>query len=373
MLKVFLCLQPGQEYVRSLVHQLLTLIYWRKKRLTLPFWKMFTEDVGKFNEEPIELSFSLLGRSLVNDGMRSDIDHVRDKYKGVKNYVMFKKEFQTEFLDRDTMKSVSGRFHIKEGNAKLSQVKAWLTDTINKARYNSYMVYTDNKAYKSTAKARDFSANLDDINANVPRLYLQRSVVVLEGLKEKHRTSIENDWGQKAWGEVWDEYKVVAVADDEEEEEIEDGVANHALVVKAIMPIPKAGAGKRQRYEEEEESQGEEQSAEEVTKQKKMKRVPSVMNFKNKLAESDASEKEEFDRLSAEWLIKHPGKRLQGTAYFQLGELAKVNAANAAGASKRRRGGAQKGFYNERVGDETDIQAALQASLEMLESDDEGH
>jgi hypothetical protein len=173
MLKVFLCLQPKQEYVRSLVHQLLTLVYWRQKKNRLPFWKLFKEDVAKFNEEPIELSFSLLGRSLKNDGMRNNIDHVRNKYKGVKNYVMFKQEFQKEFLDKDTMKSVSGRFTIKEGNAKLAQVKAWLLDVINKCRYNAYLVYTGKDAYKSADAARMNSVNVRDLNVQTPRAYLR--------------------------------------------------------------------------------------------------------------------------------------------------------------------------------------------------------
>jgi hypothetical protein len=371
MLKVFLCLQPKQEYVRSLVHQLLTLVYWRKKKNRLPFWKLFKEDVAKFNEEPIELSFSLLGRSLKNDGMRNNIDHVRNKYKGVKNYVMFKQEFQKEFLDKDTMKSVSGRFTIKEGNAKLAQVKAWLLDVINKCRYNAYLVYTGKDAYKSADAARINSINVRETHVQTPRAYLQDSVSVLGRLKERLRDSIENDWADANWGETWDAFKVpVVIANvhlqgQEPAEEQKFG----RQVVGRVLIRKKAAENEMENGEvtEEEESDAGSVDAERIPPRK---RRAAAVDFTNKLAMGNAAENGEFETLKTQWLLDHPGQKLAGAPYFALADLAKTNASLKVG-TKRKRVGDIKGVYNESEGNELDLEKALLASKGMTEAQEE--
>jgi hypothetical protein len=369
MLKVFLSLEPEQEYVRSLVHQMLTLIYWRKQRNKLPFWKLFTEDVGKFNEEPIELSFSLLGRSLVNDGMRTDIAHVRDKYKDVKNYVTFKKEFQKEFLDKDTMKSVSGRFHIKEGNTKLAQVKAWLMDTINKCRYNSYRVYTDDLAFKSITEGLEHSVNLKDADIESPRLYLPSCIEEMERLKEKHREVIECDWGKKVWGEVWDEFKeeVMHESDAEEDEDEDNAPVRYGRLVKRTRKkvIATASSGKDEVVQES-EMDGSSEEEEKMPRRRQVKKKHQV-DFTNRLAEADTQVNEEFERLKENWMRDNPGGRLQGGAYYRMSDQARSNVAM--GETNTHKRGRGVGFYNEQQGSETDVRAALHASRAMMEEE----
>lgn len=363
MLKVFLCINPKQEYVRSIVHQILTLVYWRKKKVSLPFWNMFKNDVAKFNEEPIELSFSLLGRSLTNDGLRNKLDHVRKKYRGVKNYILFKKEFELEFLGKDTMKSVSGRFEIKVGNQKLGQVRSWLLDVFNKCRYNVYHMYKSKAAFESFAEGVLHSGKAYKGERAHERNFRRSCAGILQERKDEWRDSIENNWADTAWGPVWDDFKVVAAVVDAEAQ-VEEAEEKKEQVAVPIV-IEKRGRKKQKIVEAFFEADDEEDSDDRpVGRAPRSKPVYVKPNFNNQLADEDRLVREEFAKLERAYQAEHGGKSLGGAAWHRKWEDARDNVANriAAEGGKRKRAGNTHGFYDEHRGNELDLEAALQAS-----------
>lgn len=204
LLKVFLCIQPGQEYVRSIVNQLLTIKYWEINKNILPFWEILKDDPAAFNEESVELSFSLLGRSLAGDSKKTDREHVQKKYLGVKSYMAAKKDFVKDLASPNTMKSVSGRFEVKKESTKLAQVKEWMLIMINQAKFNAYAPYCDTKAFKSLNEANKTDHRSDpNKQSPVQRTYLQDSASVLVAMKQKLIDGIENNWAETKFSEAF--------------------------------------------------------------------------------------------------------------------------------------------------------------------------
>lgn len=204
ILKVFLLLQPQQEYVRSIVNQLLTLTYWKDKEDELPFWDAFVKNPAIFNEEPIEVSFSLLGRSMEHDPLRNDRLHVEKKYRAVRQYLDAKGDFASEFLDKDTMKSVNGRKDMKKETTRLPQTKIWILEMIKKARYNQYAPYASTDAFKSSYHASRNSVNPLLPSNNLSRVYTNSAAAVLQQHKAYFRKEIENDWAVKTFSSDFD-------------------------------------------------------------------------------------------------------------------------------------------------------------------------
>lgn len=349
-------LQPKQEYVRSIIHQLLTLTYWRTER-RLPFWGIFKKDVAKFNEEPIELSFSLLGRSLQNDSMRNNLAHVRDKYRGIKSYIEFKAELQSEFLDKDTMKSVSGRFYIKDNNPKLAEVKAWLSHTLNRCRYNDYTIYADEKAYKSAQKAREFCST-PGAGYKWKRLYLRDTGRSMNMYRRSWRDCIESDWAVKALGPTWSAFTGEDAQQEEEDMDENEGEENQsdeehverepAVVVRPMIEKVLVSA------------QSDDQPMAKRAKKVVAPRVPR--SFENKTAQVDAQQKAVFDKLVADWRADNPGKTLTNKTWYAFDDLSKKQTSQSGGLGRRPTYGRSVGAYSERDND-----LALTAAIEYLD------
>ena len=210
MLKVFLSIQPKQEYVRSLVTMLLTLKYWEDKKDVLPFWNIFKEHPEAFNEESVEVSFSLLGRSVSGDSKRSDREHVNKKYLGVRSYLDMKKDFFTDLASQNSMKSVSGRFKVKAASLKLGQVKQWVLQMINQARHNSYSPYSNGSAFKSSFASIAHRLS-PTANLSLARTYNKDAAAVLKGTRETVTAAIETDWAHTTFGQIFDHMKPVEV------------------------------------------------------------------------------------------------------------------------------------------------------------------
>jgi hypothetical protein len=198
LLKVFLCLQPQQTYVRSIVSQLLTLIYWEQKKDVLPFWDVFINDPATFNEEPVEVSFSLLGRASANDSRRSDINKMEQKYIGVRAYLDAKRDFVTDLATQNTMKSVSGRFKVKKTSQKLQQIKQFVLQMINSARHNSYAPYNNETAFKSALQA-NLNKLAPTADVHLSRLYDADAAAVLDQERDNIRKAIETNWGTEKY------------------------------------------------------------------------------------------------------------------------------------------------------------------------------
>jgi hypothetical protein len=395
MLKVFLVLEPKQEYVRSIVNQLLTLLYWKGMEDDLPFWDAFVKNPAMFNEEPIEVSFSLLGRSMEHDPMRNDRLHVQKKYRGVRQYLDAKSDFGSEFMDRDTMKSVSGRKDMKKETTRLPQTKSWILEMIKKARYNQYAPYASHAAFKSSYQAALHSVNPLSANNNLPRFFAKDATAVLEAHKAYFTSETESDWAVKTFSSEFDYMG----------RELEAPMANYGpppvSVNVAAQEVPEArerkrakagdqrgharrGKHEKQAEESDEASAQESDDGEEVDLVSDMgsnnviarhnARVVAAAGmensnpdrFKNRMGAADQPGKDRFESLQADW-YKSNGrdKVIPRKIYQRLVDQAITEQAMSIGGRSSRRARAVAGAagLNNEDGDEREYARALQASM----------
>lgn len=365
MLKVFLVLQPEQEYVRSIIHQLLTLLYWKGLEDELPFWDAFVKNPAIFNEEPIEVSFSLLGRSMEHDPLRNDRLHVQNKYRGVRQYLDLKGDYATEFMDKDTMKSVNGRKDMKKETTRLPQTKNWILEMIKKARYNQYSPYASGLAFKSSYHASLNSVNPAVVGNNLLRMYSGDATSVLQAHKAYYVSQIENDWAVHTFSSTFDFMGR------------EPGVAlgNFAPAHQIIVPrqaAPAAREAKRARHDvadgghrrqakrgkradlsgddspAQHESSDDDQHGRNDSNAAISQHIIRVAaaskaaasdpeRFKNQLAAADQPGKDRFEALLAAWYDEHGDEKIIPSADYQALVDQAIHEEALAGGGRRGR------------------------------------
>ena len=201
LFKVFLCLDASHEYVRSMQSHLMCLLYWRKvdqeagrplpgsAGADWPFWKLFLHGAAAFNEECGEISFSVLARVLHSDSERTKIDHVNRKYRRVRQYLDAKDELLADEDDwGDVARTISGRHHIKEGDAQVLQTAEFLKLVANEVRWGVYGTYDDIRCFKNKADASRYKAKPSKNTPRTLRSYQAESVLLpVFELKDKDR------------------------------------------------------------------------------------------------------------------------------------------------------------------------------------------
>jgi hypothetical protein len=218
MLKVFLCVCPKHEYVKSIICQILTLLHWEAEKDVLPFWDLFWKHASVFGEESIELSFSLLGRSLKNDGMKNVLEHVAKKYRAVRSYLDLKAELGDDYYGKNTMKSVSGRSEVKVGSVNVSMVKAWMLTMINQCRRNTYRPYKDKTCFGDAAAGSKNAWKTTD-RPLVCRVFRQNVCQVFDLERERVTNFSVSNWLNTTEGH---EEMRLALATDEKQDDAAD-------------------------------------------------------------------------------------------------------------------------------------------------------
>lgn len=389
VLKVFLLIQPTQEYVRSIVAQLLTLIYWKDQSDVLPFWNLFSSSPSSFNEEPIEVSFSLLGRAMANDSKRTDRAHVEKKYRGVRRYMDTKKDFVSDCLDKDTMKTNSGRFEVKQASPKLVIVKNWVLDMINKARFNTYRPYNDKKAFKSIIKASEYLVNPLSRTSCAPRTYNPDAASILVEQKDRLVAELENTWATS----VFSEHYVHMKPEEQERAEFRRRGAGEARAAARPRARPHVVPQAVERAAEDTDDDEEDEELPELEENEGSDEDPlpqSAMNarhshmekmkgrmaehtdrHKNKLAEKGESAvvKAAFEKRVKEYERK-TGKELKGSKYYALYDEVQVECALQSVQSGRqaKRKCVSKLKHNEEEVDEELLEAMANSAVELEEN-----
>jgi hypothetical protein len=126
---------------------------------------------------------------------------------------------------------VSGRIEFKENkhNPRVDEAKAWLTDTLNKLRWNMYTMYATlakkdisgrwPKAYKSQLHS---GRHREHPNTFCARYFKDKAVHVLESMKEWLRKETEkDDWAGKSMLE-WPEFRLRPRDESSDDDEMED-------------------------------------------------------------------------------------------------------------------------------------------------------
>jgi hypothetical protein len=358
MLKVFLCLQPGQEYVRSVTNQLLTLLYWKQEKRVLPFWGIFDKQSAAFGGESIELTFSLLARNMQNDSHANDCNHVSKKYLGVKTYVDIRHEMRDELkVDKDTMKSVSGRIEFKENkdNPRVDEAHGWLKGILNELKWNTFQMYATigaehragkfAKAYKSKLHAQRHKEKVDTFCAR----YFKSVAPLLDGMKENLRQQTEKkDWAGKNMVE-WDEFKQGAESSDDEnleehDEEEVDLVARAAPAPARRVQKAERSAHKQKRVSDSDNaaSENEEEQPQRVKRARRVNEIPK-RDYTNQSAKGHDRIKERYEELCTYKLNAGGHNKVPKLDHTKMWEQARLEIAeeemtqNGGGRAARRR------------------------------------
>jgi hypothetical protein len=391
MLKVFLFVSPKHSYVKSIMCQILTLIHWEQQKGVLPFWNLFWKNAAVFGEESIELSFSLLGRALQNDGRRNILEHVARKYRSVRSYLDLKAELGDDYYGKNTMKSVSGRSEENPGSLNVAMVRAWLLTTITKCRRNMHRPYKSKKCFADAATGARLAVPLD-AKRPVSRVFRLDTSGVLENERQIVTDFSVSDWlnkGKDGEGmkqaletddqqvqrdqqdmdqmeQVRDEMDDFQMGSAPEEEEEVQPLRNQGRGREKIGPS-KINRGKKRRKKKsvassaEETAESEEDSSEGrrhkkssrkgenqyvtiVTNQHK-KHVPT--DYTNRVAEraGSATKKKLIEEMKAVWHKENPGGKMTDKIYY--GIEAQAIAASCQQVSGRRTRGSTKASYKE--------------------------
>jgi len=380
MLKVFLCIQPGQEYVRSIVNNLLTLTYWKSKSPELPFWEAFKTNPASFNEESVELSFSLLGRSMANDSNRINIKHVQKKYRCIRRYTEAKADIATDLTHKDTMKSVSGRFKVGKDHVKVTKTREWIRGVINKARFNSYGAYNGRLAYMSSFIAQSHQANPRYATSKYPRVYRQTRGI-LDAMREKLRCEVENEWGVRIFGAKYRHMQPVHV-----------GPPAQAAPIAAVAPQPSRekvrekkrrrkpaeksddtsdhssnGAGNASAADDEGEESDPAPSADKMAAHQKRSRASTEQHladpgrYRNRLAALESGQQEALQRSLDKWHESNEGT-IPDNVYWHL-----HNSSLVLDVGGRRRAARRVNYSDEIPAEDQEFERALLASIESID------
>ena len=393
LLKVFLCLNPKHEYVRSMAAHLYCLEHWKANADAVPFWDMFRTCPSMFDESRGEISLSTLSRATNRDSERHKIEHITKKYRQVRMYFDVKEDLVTETKGNITGERCT-HYVVKDPDEQAAHTEAFLRQTANNARHCSYRVYDSDRAFPSAASATEHSR--DPKKDRRRRLRGYKAMLDVKAVKAHVEHQVCREWAtkpEKGILDAWPEYKhkgsrpplyervpeVIDLGSDS------DANASDGIGEAKAQPVPRAikPARKRQKKrsrvrdlsklsesDEDEVSPvdpgGKEEQTESSSDDDLRPRLPRRVNrprdFRTKGA-ATVTESEKFDELLAKWHTDNPGKKVTSAVWYQIGDKARALAFEQSGnRSKRTSAGRQRGAFASASSAETDLAAALKLS-----------
>lgn len=190
LLKVFLCFRSA-AYEPALLFNMIILHYLRDKQH--PVWKMFNNNLAAFNEEPGELSFSLLQRFTRKDTLRADFEHLDEKYKLISLYYQLTKDFSSEVQSNVGFTAYFNPIEIKDDSDEVTRLGEHFTNVLKAMKDGSWAYYqTLRKPKKRQGWAKDFFGkrdterqNLQLPEVNYPVYFLEDSSSVFDEVAKK--------------------------------------------------------------------------------------------------------------------------------------------------------------------------------------------
>jgi hypothetical protein len=146
--KVFICL-GSTEYEKAITMQLLLILYWRQHQNMLPVWAMMESHFACFNEEPGEISLSVLSRLTKRDTMKHDFDHLSTKFKLVHMYHQMADMFSDVLMKRGTWERSHYCVEPTGGDVKI--LERFFRDMIDNIVADKYTPYAPVKQASGTA------------------------------------------------------------------------------------------------------------------------------------------------------------------------------------------------------------------------------
>ena len=148
MVKLIICLsQSHKTYAKSMMMQILILMYQKEKNL--PAWQMFMGSSAVFNEEALEMSFSVLSRCCLGDTTKMMFEHMSSMYKLTGLYAETTDVLRTE-LGR--VRKQNGYYSLDNKVVEVQTVVTFMQESIRALKFNVFRHFTgplknDNPAY----------------------------------------------------------------------------------------------------------------------------------------------------------------------------------------------------------------------------------
>ena len=154
---------------------------------------MFNNNLGAFNEEPGELSFSLLQRFTRKDTLRADFEHLDEKYKLISMYYQCTKDFSSELRSNEGFSAYFNPIEIKQNSDEVKRLGEHFTNVLRGMKDGSWAYYqTLRKPKKRQGWAKDFFGKRDTERQNLqlpeidyPVYFLKDSSVVFDEIAKK--------------------------------------------------------------------------------------------------------------------------------------------------------------------------------------------
>ena len=211
LLRLNMTLTQKNAYARSMMMQLLHLMYQREHNL--PSWQMFSKSTAVFNEEVGEHSFSILSRLVLGDTTKCSFAHMDMMYALIHTY-----RANNEDMMNDQFRKARPhkRYSLHKKTATLDAIRAFMLHVIRQIRADTYKVYSGpheakNPAYKGAAAAsplmirRDLTKNMWERANETPINTL------MNNMKKEARATYTGDWAGKYCVEQWPEMKSFVV------------------------------------------------------------------------------------------------------------------------------------------------------------------
>ena len=192
---------------------LLILRYWKKIHHCT--WKMMARDMGVFNEEMGEITFSILSLVVRGDTQKSDFDHMNDMYSLLPLYRDIKEDVLT---DHNVKNSLSWRHKVKPRGEEVATAEVFFRKIIRQIVNNKYRPY-DGKVSHSTSA---YKANLNLSTKMTPRVYMTKLELdeYVTKTSETVRSDVNSYWVHRN-SDIWPESKpdTTELSDDDTYEE----------------------------------------------------------------------------------------------------------------------------------------------------------
>jgi hypothetical protein len=151
LLKVFLCLRSA-VYEPALLLNMAILEYLKDKEH--PVWTMFNNNLGAFNEEAGELSFSLLQRFTRKDTLKADFKHLDEKYKLISLFYECSKDFKAELSSDGFSADYLHAMEIKPDSDDVKAVGAHFNKILEDMQANRWVYYKTLRKPKGSGWAK---------------------------------------------------------------------------------------------------------------------------------------------------------------------------------------------------------------------------
>lgn len=140
LLKVLLMLAGGRSnaYSQSICMHFMQLLYQQSKNL--PSWTMLKESVDMFNEEPGEISFSVLGRAVTGDANRKEIKMMKEQWLRIQQHREFDEAMREE-IHGDEAIQTNWRKQYRSIDPEVGAAREFMRARIREIKGGTYRVY----------------------------------------------------------------------------------------------------------------------------------------------------------------------------------------------------------------------------------------